>query len=288
MIILCIALIASLVVTAWGVYLFWDYSNGLRQASTLPPIAGIELAWGQSGGNISPGINIDLTPEINDSGVSGITISVLAWFSSNNPFGFAVMSPYTITRQFCQGDWTSKNFGNSSLIYLTYNPSVNKTHSNDELNTACAFQFTGLQYRYDRGTCSITLPFAAGGPAWVWNYVIQKSPQLTTDTSLVLHLNVYVPVEYTTITSNPPYSYVKPYLSPGPIQNWTVVHIDMNQVNDLTMSYEDPNVVSTYATYETLSVLFLGIGIPLSLGMSGQVYRTWKREKDKTSEIKIS
>lgn len=266
--------IFSVGLTTYGWYLFSDYSNGVR--SNYESLnAGIGLGWGQSSGNISPSINIDLTPRINDSDLSGISIDVLASFSSNNPFAFAFMSPYTIIFSNCPTtSWVYKNFGNASLIYLTYNPSTNKTYPEDTLHTVCSFFFSGLTYRYDRGTYTIDLPFSTGAPRWVWNYVIRESPQLTSDRTLVLHLNVYVLWNYTTISSNPPYSSVIP-TNLG-TQLFKVVHIDMNQGNDLLMTYQNPDTVDAYSTEETLGVLFIGIGLPLALTMPAEIYRTWQ------------
>jgi hypothetical protein len=277
---LLIVLILSMVLTVVGVCLFIDYSNGVR-SNYKSLNAGIELEWGQSSSNVSPAFNIDLTPRINDSDLSGISIDVLASFSSNNPFAFAFMSPYTIILQNCPTtSWTYKNFGNASLIYLTYNPNTNKTHPEDTLHSTCAFFFTGLTYRYDRGTYSIALPFAAGAPIWVWEYVIQKSPQLISDQTLVLHLNLYVPADYPRISSTPPYLYSKPDLA----QHFILVHIDMNQVNDLEITYQNPDAVNAYSNEETLGILLIGVGLPLMLTTPGEIYRTLQeRKRQKTN-----
>lgn len=285
-------LLSAIVTTGLGVVLFLNYTSG-GQSYNQTPKAGIGIEWGQSGGKLSPALDIDFTPRMGGSNLNSITFDVATSFYSNNSFAFAFTSPYTILKQgqpsTVVGDgspatWTYKNFGNASLIYFTYDPRVASNHP-DHLDTVCNFEFTGLTYRNDHGLYSVELPFSAGGPQWVWRYVIQKSPQLVSNSSVLLHFTVDLPTNYTDISSTPPYSSVQTFLNDGS-RPFKAIRIDTNQVDDLSIDYQNTDAINTYSYDETLGVLFIGVGLPLALTMPMEVRRA-RNERRRKRGVRI-
>jgi hypothetical protein len=212
-----------------------------------------------SGQEVNPlSMNAVLIPLANNTGTSAITLEISAQFvSAPTQISFLFASTFHLIETQNStgsgngvGSWRIlpwQQFGvNQTLVQFLFNRTASSPveQGTGITDAKISFVFTGLPYIAQPGKYTVILPFT---------YV---EPGQTVRSGF---FTVCSPPGFLLTGSNQPYE-TENHSCPGSLNTY---QFGIDQTQELTLSFEDPNAESGYTFNQTWGLFSLGVGVPL-------------------------
>lgn len=271
--VLTVLSIAGVLLSVVGALTIW-YSGAHGVVDNTNPTANsIDMGWAPNNGVPPVDLVISMAPLINGTSTSEMLVFFYHGSHPNYTVTEGLLLPFYITKmRNLSGDWSYANAGDNGSIIKAVLPATS-----NENPVEVYVEFTHLLYSSSHGLYQLYFPMQSR----VNNFQLYSALSKLNMSNFGFYgdvptiFQIYISDRYQITNSYPAFKVESPevgFKSDTPLQE---VYYDLqaNNTGPVVLSYNDPNEVIGYQTYQNFGFLLIGLGVPTTISSSFELFK---------------